>query len=75
MVVLGIRHSSGTFDGYNYDNYMLHCVCDVDTSDTSVEGQLTEILKVPKSMFDNLSISVGDTVNPAYNKFGKLISL
>lgn len=75
MVILGIRHSSGSYNNCNYDNYYLHCLCDDDKSDANSIGQLTEVLKVPKSLYDNLSISVGDTVNPAYNKFGKLISL
>lgn len=74
MVVLGIKHSSGDFNGIHFDNYYFHCLLE-QVDGTDYKGQLTEVLKVPKSVFDNFSVNVGDTVNPAYNKYGKLISL
>ena len=72
MLVVGIEHSSGTYNGRYYDNYKLHCLCESSASD-KVKGQLTEVVKVPKVMFEQLSVNVGDEIQPSYDKFGRLI--
>lgn len=74
MLVVGIEHSSGTYNGAAYDNYKLHCLCGEQSSD-KVDGQLTEIVKVPKVLFNSLSVAVGDEISPVYDKYGRLVRI
>ena len=74
MLVVGIEHSSGTYNGVGYDNYKLHCLCETSESD-KVSGQLTEVVKVPKVLFEQLSVNVGDDIHPSYDKYGRLVKI
>lgn len=70
LEVIGIVHASGTYNGQNYDNYNLHCVRDADSE--TEDGKITEIVKVKASYFEESSISIGDTIDVAYDKYGRI---
>lgn len=74
MLVVGIQHSTGDYNGYAYDNYKLHCLIPSDESKQQ-SGQLCEIVKVPKAIFDSSNITIGDEIVPLYDKFGRLVSI
>jgi len=74
MVVVGIQRSVGNFEGYDYDNYKLHCLIPADETKEQ-SGQLSEIVKVPKAVFDKLDITIGDDIIPFYDKYGRLIRI
>lgn len=71
MTVVGIQRSTGDFNGISYDNYKLHCLVPADTSKQQ-EGQLTDVIKVPKAMFEFYQITVGSEITPYYDKYGRL---
>ncbi len=74
MLVVGIEHSFGDYNGFKYDNYKLHCLKLAD-EEKEQEGQLSEIVKVPKDMFQSSKITVGDEIVPFYDKYGRLIRI
>ena len=71
MVVVGIQRSSGDYNGIAYDNYKLHCLVPADESKQQ-EGQLTDVVKVPKTMFEDSDITIGSVITPYYDKYGRL---
>lgn len=74
MLVVGIQRSSGDFNGIAYDNYKLHCLYPADEKKEQF-GQLSEVIKVPKDMFEELKIDIGSEVVPFYDKYGRLIRI
>ncbi len=71
--VIGIVHASGTYNGQNYDNYNLHCVR--EAANDNEDGNITEIVKVKASIFDECSVSIGDSIDVAYDKYGRIKSI
>lgn len=72
--VIGIVHSVGEYNGNEYDNYNIHCVRPAD-SKKEESGQITCIIKVKASLFIENPVTVGDTVTPYYDRFGRVVSL
>lgn len=75
LEVVGIVHASGTYNGQNYDNYNLHCVRSADTYNDNEDGKITEIVKVKAAVFDECSVSIGDAIDVAYDKYGRIKSI
>lgn len=74
MVIFGIAHREGEFNGQKYDNYMLSCMRDADVS-KGEEGSIAEILKVSKLVFEQSNVSVGQDILPMYDKYGRIVKL
>ena len=75
MVICGIAHREGEYNGQKYNNYMLHCLRNADEGKGEI-GQISEVLKVSSSVFEGLvGIDVGVNVLPLYDKFGRIIDL
>lgn len=74
LVIFGLAHREGEFEGRRYDNYVLSCMRDADTS-KGEEGSIAEILKVSKTVFEESMVNVGDNVLPMYDKYGRIIKL
>lgn len=74
FTVIGFRHSFGTKrTGELYDDYIIFCVRDADPNDNEV-GQAVEIVRVPAPLYLSKPICVGDTISPAYNRTGSVVS-
>lgn len=74
MVIFGITHREGEFNGQKYDNYMLSCMREADES-KGEEGSIAEILKVSKLVFEQSNVSVGQDILPMYDKYGRIVKL
>lgn len=73
MLVVGIQHSKGSYNGYDFDNYKLHCLSPASGQES--EGQLCDVIKVPKDLFESSKITVGDEVVPFYDRFGRITKI
>lgn len=74
MVVVGIQASKGEYNGVQYDNVKLHCLVEADVS-KGHQGQLTEVVKIPKVLFDESTVSIGDEITPLYDRYGRVIDI
>lgn len=74
MVIVGIQTSKGEFNGVQYDNVKIHCLVPADVSKGHL-GQLTEVVKVPKVLFDSSGVDIGDDINPMYDRYGRVIAI
>ena len=74
MVIFGIAHRKGEYNGQSYDNYMLSCMREADPYKEE-EGSIAEVLKVSKVVFDTSGVGCGDTIEPMYDKFGRIVKL
>ncbi len=74
MVIVGIQTSKGEFNGVQYDNVKIHCLVPADSS-KGHQGQLTEVVKVPKVLFDSSGVVIGDDINPMYDRYGRVIQI
>lgn len=72
MVVIGIVHASGEYNGQKYDNYNLHCTREADANNPNEDGSITEVIKVKASLFDEYGINIGDTIDVSYDKYGRI---
>lgn len=45
LTVIGVLRKSGTYEGHQYDNFMMHCVND-SPSDAMIAGSACEIVKI-----------------------------
>lgn len=72
MLVVGLKPSAGEYKGYNFDKVHLHCLYPASESKGQI-GQLTTVIKVPRTLFESANISIGDEVEPIYDRFGTLI--
>ena len=70
LKVIGIVHASGEYNGQKYDNYNLHCTRSPETDNE--DGTITEIVKVRASLFDECNIKIDDTIDVAYDKYGRI---
>jgi hypothetical protein len=71
MKIVGIGRSSGTYEGHNYDNTILHCTYD----DEKVTGVATVKLKVPTKVYMADPVKVGDSVIAFYDRWSKVCEL
>lgn len=72
MLVVGIKPSAGEYNGYNFDKVHLHCLYPANEQ-KGQEGQLSTVIKVPRSLFETTNITIGSDIEPLYDKFGTLI--
>ena len=81
MKVVGVGRSSGEYEGYKYDNFLLH---GLEDGGKDWVGQRAVICKVPASVFNadvspvvdaDLTKLLGAKVECMYNKYGKVISV
>lgn len=75
MLILGIKRSSGEYEGNKYDNIVCHC----KNPDTiMMAGEAVEIVKVPYTVFSNflegapLETAIGLDVIFYYNRWNKV---
>lgn len=71
--VIGLVHSVGEFNGSSYDNYNIHCVRKANPDKQEV-GEVTYVFKVKTSLFQERPVSVGDTITPMYDRYGRVVS-
>ena len=71
-IVVGIVHSSGEYNGRQYDNYNLHCLRDARPEYSNEQGQITEVVKIKASDFSKYNISLGDEIKVYYDRFGRI---
>lgn len=69
--VIGIRHSSGNYQGKEFDNYYFHCIRPADESCGEV-GQICEIFEKIKASNLEFVPQINDFIEPFYNRFGKV---
>lgn len=74
MIVVGIQASKGEFNGVQYNNVKLHCLTPADVS-KGHQGQLCDVIKVPKVLFDESGVSIGDEISPKYDRYGRVIEI
>ena len=76
--VIGVGRSSGEFEGYKYDNFVLHCT---EAAPKGWVGVRSFVAKVPQLVFNrdvsplidgNLDKLVGVPIDLSYNRFGKI---
>lgn len=72
LKVVGVVHARGNFNGQEYDNYNLHCVRPADEHNKNEDGEITEIVKVKASLFSDYDINIGDSIDVAYDKYGRI---
>lgn len=81
LVLQGAKRSSGNYQGYDYDNWVLQCI--ETTPENAFCGCTVETLKVPVTKFtevfqgfcntpDDLRELIGSGLIPSYNKNGKV---
>ena len=79
--VIGVGRSSGEYEGYKYDNYVLHCV---EPGPKGWIGERTFVAKVPERVFTadvmslvdgNVDKLIGVPVDLIYNRFGKIVGV
>lgn len=73
--VVGVLESKGVYEGYPYDNVLLHCAKEI--VEGKGYGSFTEVVKVKRNLFSNvvlanLEVLVGKKVSVAYDKAGKV---
>ena len=74
MVIFGTAHRKGEYDGKAYDNIIVSCMRDPDPY-REEEGSIAEVLKVPTSVYNSSGASIGDTIEPMYDKYGRIVKL
>lgn len=74
LKVIGIKHSTGEFNGLKFDNFNLHCVR-LASDEKDEQGEITEVVKVKSSLFMEANINIGDDIEVYYDRFGRIISL
>lgn len=75
LSVVGIVHAKGEYNGQNYDNYNLHCTRPANDGNENESGCITEIIKVKASLFIESPVSIGDTIDVSYDKYGRIKEL
>ena len=79
MKVVGVGRSSGDYEGYKYDNFVLHCTEVPD--DRTFTGLRCVMVKVKASVFleqvmplvdGDVSRLLGLTISVSYDRFGKV---
>ena len=75
--VRGLKKSSGEYQGYEYDNIRLHCLCPDDGK--MLAGEPVEIITVKSVVFNavcdrnkmGMDDLIGCQIRVFYDKFGK----
>lgn len=70
--VIGIVHARGNYNGQDYDNYNLHCIRPAAEHNENEDGEITEVIKVKASLFDDCGIDIGDSIDVSYDKYGRI---
>ena len=66
--VVGIGHSSGEYQGHNYNNTLLYCTFE----DERVTGLATLKVTVKDGVYNDNPVGVSDIIDLNYDKFGKV---
>lgn len=74
MVIFGTSHRKGEYNGQAYDNMIVSCMRDADPY-REEEGSIAEVLKVSTSIYNASGCSLGDNIEPMYDKYGRIIKL
>ena len=69
--VVGLRHSTGEYNGRTYDNMLVHCTYE----SKEMEGLGAIVLKVKTDAFLNAPCKIGDMVEAVYNRFGNVVGI
>lgn len=79
MKVMGVKESKGTYEGYDYYNFKLHCLEPIEP--TKGQGHECVVVKVPHLVFSdfvqraaggNISKVLGLEVDVIYDRYGKV---
>lgn len=72
LSVVGIVHAQGEYNGQKYDNYNLHCTRPANEQNDNEQGCITEIIKVKATLFSDCDVNIGDNIDVAYDKYGRI---
>ena len=78
MIVKGIKHSTGEYNGNKYDNYILYVI---NPDDKYAIGMCPELVKVKSSLIsevinpDNIEHLIDSDINFYYDRYGKVVQL
>lgn len=75
--VRGLKKSSGQYEGYDYDNILMHCDCSDDGK--MLVGEPVEVVKVKAAVFNtvcnrnkmDMRDLIGCQIRVFYDKYGK----
>ncbi len=86
LQIVSLKHKTGSYEGNNYDNYVIHCVDYESTNKVLIFGPDTEDIKIKADVFAmelgrNIAMLNSPAVKrvediegllivPIYNKFG-----
>lgn len=69
--VVGLKSSSGEYQGTPYSNVMVHCTY----KDKNISGEGAIVYKVKSDLFANNPVKIGDEVEAMYNRYGNVTEL
>lgn len=78
MIVKGIKHSTGEYNGNKYDNYILYVI---NQDDNNTIGLCPEIVKVKSSLISevinplNIDSLIDRDINFYYDRYGKVVQI
>lgn len=75
--IIGTIRKKGVYQNANYDNIMIHCVCEPELTDKlndDQDGNLTEVFKVKTSLFP-VDCGVGSAIMPMYDRYGRICEI
>lgn len=67
--VIGYKHSTGKYQGYDYDNYVFSCVRQ-SNAEHDEKGEIAEIFKVKANQLTSIP-EIGAVVEPVFNRYGQ----
>lgn len=69
--IIGIERRTGTYEGKNYDNMILHVTYHKEAAE--VKGECVATLKIKTALCPALNL--GDSVDALYDKYGNVAHL
>lgn len=69
--IIGFQHKTGLFDGKHYDN-MIFSVTRPALADKGEQGLIASVIKIKTELLTVIP-SIGDTVSPVYDRYGRCI--
>ena len=69
--VVGMKHSTGTYEGNAYDNTLVYCTYE----DSKVSGVGTIVHKLKTSAFNTCPCKLGEQIEVMYDRYGNVTQL
>ena len=85
LIVKGVKRSTGNYQGFDYDNYVLQCL-QTDPDSQNVKGMTVETVKCKVAWFKQIFAGILDepsqfellfdqAIVPSYDKSGKVTKI